>query len=304
MITYERLRRQAVVFQCVTGLTVKACEDLLPAFERAYQRMLDQRDQQRPSPRQRQRGGGRKGALASRADQLLFILVYFRLYPVQVVQGFLFGMGQPQANEWIQRLTPLLDEALGYQHQLPARQTKAITEILAQCPGLEFILDGSERPIRRPQSGERQRSYYSGKQKRHTVKNLVISDKRTRKIKALSATVAGKTHDKKLADEQAFAFPKGSKLWKDTGFQGYEPADTTTFQPRKKPKGRELTDEEQASNRRISRERIGVEHSLGGVKVFAIVQAIFRNLRAGWDDLVMAIACGLHKFRLDYRLSD
>lgn len=135
------------------------------------------------------------------------------------------------------------------------------------------------------------------------MKNLVVTDKRTRKIKALSASVAGKTHDKKLADEQAWVFPKGSKLWKDTGFQGYEPTDTTTFQPRKKPKGCELTDEEKRDNRTISRERIGVEHSLAGVKVFAIVQAIFRHLRAGWDDLVMVIACGLHNFRLNYCLT-
>lgn len=40
MITYQRLRQQAAVFQCGTGLTVKVFEDLLPAFERAYQRML------------------------------------------------------------------------------------------------------------------------------------------------------------------------------------------------------------------------------------------------------------------------
>ena len=43
-------------------------------------------------------GGGRKGRLADTADKLVFILVYFRLYPIQVVQGLLFGMGQPQAN--------------------------------------------------------------------------------------------------------------------------------------------------------------------------------------------------------------
>ncbi|WP_225913759.1 helix-turn-helix domain-containing protein [Leptolyngbya ohadii] len=34
-------------------------------------------------------------------DKLLFILVYFRLYPTQEVQGFLFGIGQPQAHEWV-----------------------------------------------------------------------------------------------------------------------------------------------------------------------------------------------------------
>jgi hypothetical protein len=282
---------------------VEAFEKLLPAFEQAYERMLDEEDGRRRIARQRQRGGGRKGILVSRADQLMFILVYFRLYPVQVLQGVLFGMGQPQANMWIQRLTPVLHEALGYEQQLPARQTKDINAVLSQCPGAAFIIDGTERPIRRPQSSERQRSHYSGKKKRHTVKNVVITDKASRKVKALSATAAGKTHDKRLADEQQLVFPKDSKLWKDTGFQGYEPADVTTFQPQKKPKGGQLTDEEKARNRVISRERIGVEHSLAGVKVFAIVQAVFRHLKVGFDDVVMAIACGLHNLRLDYPLT-
>ena len=42
-------------------------------------------------------------------------------------------------------------------------------------------------------------------------------------LTGLSATCGGKKHGKKLTDEQALRFPKGSKLWKDTGFQGYEP---------------------------------------------------------------------------------
>ena len=53
----------------------------------------------------------------------------------------------------------------------------------------------------------------------------------------LSATCEGKKHDKKLTDEQALRFPKGSKLWKDTGLQGYEPAGLTTLQAKKKPRG-------------------------------------------------------------------
>ena len=60
-------------------------------------------------------------------------------------------------------------------------------------------------------------------------------DWRTRKIKELSTTCEGKKHDKKLADEQALCFPKGSKLWKDTGFQGYEPEGV--FGKGKKEKG-------------------------------------------------------------------
>jgi hypothetical protein len=304
MITYEKLKSNPQLFKSFTGLTLTAFLALLPAFRRGYERDLDQRDEQREQPRQRQRGGGRKGTLPTAKDKLVFILFYFRMYPVQVLQGFLFGMGQPQANEWIHRLSPVLNQALGYEKQLPARQAQDLEAVLAACPELEFIIDGTERPIRRPKDPDRQKKNYSGKKKRHTVKNNVITNKRTGKIKGLSATVDGKKHDKKLADEQGLNFPKGSKLWKDTGFQGYEPEDTETFQPKKKPKGGELTDAEKAENAAISGERIGVEHSIGGVKVYRIARDIFRNLKHDFDDLVMETACGLHNLRVDYPLAD
>ena len=303
MISYQQLKTKPSLFKSFTGLTVRAFAELLPAFRQAYRDDLDQRDQQREVPRQRQRGGGSKGALPTQEDKMVFILCYFRLYPVQVLQGFLFGMGQPQANEWIHRLTPVLNQALGYEKQLPARQSRDIEQVLSECPGLEFIIDGTERPIRRPKDPVRQRQHYSGKKKRHTVKNNLITDKRTRKVKGLSPTCEGKKHDKTLADEQDLTFPPNSKLWQDTGFQGYEPANTTTFQPKKKPKGGELTAEEKAQNTAISSARMGVEHSIGGVKVFRVVHDVFRNFKPGFDDIAMETACGLYNLRLDHPLT-
>jgi hypothetical protein len=241
MIRFDQLKNKPAMMKCLTGLSVGGFLALLPAFEAAYEADLARRDEQRSTPRQRERGAGQKGALPQFADKLVFILFYFRIYPVQMAQGFFFGMGQPQANDWIHRLSPVLEAALGYDLQLPARTPKAIKAVLETCPGLEFIMDGTERPIRRPQDKERQKANYSGKKKRHTRKNNVITDKATGKIKGLSPTVEGKRHDKKLADEQQWAFPKGSKLWKDTGFQGYEPKNAETFQPTKKPKGRDLS---------------------------------------------------------------
>jgi hypothetical protein len=212
-------------------------------------------------------------------------------------------MGQAQAWDWIHRLTPILNQALGYERQLPARKQREMGAILAACEGLEFIIDGTERPVRRPKDKTRQETHYSGKKKRHTVKNNVVSDKRTRKIKVLSETSEGKKHDKKLADEQEIPFPPGSKLWQDTGFQGYQPEHTTIYQPTKKPKGKELTPEQKEHNQAISKERIRVEHSIGGVKVFGIVHQIFRNMREDFDDLVMETACGLHNLRCDYPMT-
>lgn len=303
MIRFEQLKNKPQMLSCLTGLSLTAFVELLPAFGVAYETDLAQRDERRARPRQRGRGAGQKGALPRIEDKLLFILFYYRMYPVQMAQGFFFGMGQPQANEWIHRLSPILKQALGYERQLPARAPKDIQQVLSACPGLEFIIDGTERPIRRPKDKDRQQQNYSGKKKRHTRKNNVVSDKRTRKIKGLSPTVEGKRHDKKLADDQHWTFPPGSTLWKDTGFQGYEPVDVQTFQPTKKPKGRDLSPEERLTNAAISKDRIGVEHSLGGVKVFRIVQDVFRNLRPNFDDLVMEIACGLHNFRVDHPLT-
>jgi hypothetical protein len=303
MICFEQLKSKPAMLKCLTGLTVEGFMALLPAFVVAYAVDWDQRDAQRGTRRQRERGAGQKGALPNVADKLLFILFYFRVYPVQMAQGFFFGLGQPQANAWIHRLSPVLKAALGDDLQLPARRPQDIKAVLETCPGLEFIIDGTERSIRRPQDPARQKANYSGKKKRHTVKNNVITDKRTGKVKGLSPTVEGKRHDKKLADEQDGAFPPGSTLWKDTGFQGYEPKDVRTLQPTKKPQGRELSPEEKAANRLISRDRILIEHTLGGVKVFRIVHDVFRNIREGFDDLVMEIACGLYNFRLDHPLT-
>ena len=158
----------------------------------------------------------------------------------------------------------------------------------------------SGAPIQRPKNPGRQRRFYSGKKKRHSVKNNVITERRTRKIKGLSATCEGRRHDKRLADEQGPAFPKGSKLWKDTGFQGHEPEGLTTLQPKKKPKGGELTDEEKQASRDISRVRVRVEHSIAGVKVFRSVRDIYRNFKAGLEDTLIETACGLHNLRSDF----
>jgi hypothetical protein len=55
----------------------------------------------------------------------------------------------------------------------------------------------------------------------------------------LSRTYAGKTHDKKIADREGVSYPPQAELDKDTGFQGYEPAGTRTYQAKKKaaPRG-------------------------------------------------------------------
>lgn len=82
----------------------------------------------------------------------------------------------------------------------------------------------------------------------------------------LTATCEGKKPDKKIADEAAFTQPEGSLLYQDTGCQGLALAGTTIFQPKKKPRGGELTTAEKAQNRLLSSVRVRVEHAIAGVK--------------------------------------
>ena len=122
--------------------------------------------------------------------------------------------------------------------------------MLSSCPSLEFIIDGTERPIKRPQDKGKQKEYYSGKKRQHTVKNNTMTE-RGGKVMYLSGTYAGKRHDKKIADEEDYRFPPGSKLLQDTGFQGYRPEGVTIVQPKKKPRGGKLTSDEKLVNRAI-----------------------------------------------------
>jgi hypothetical protein len=301
MMHFKKIQTRPRVFQQLTGLTVAAFLRLLVDFERASHDDQAQRDQNRPAPRQRRPGGGRKGALPTAADKLVFLLFYFRHYPTQEVLAFFFGLSQPQACYWIHRLTPIVNRALGYQLHLPARQPAPLQEVMAACPGLEFLIDGTERPIRRPQDPQRRRDDYSGKKKRHTKKNIVITDKTTGKVLGLGQTCAGSQHDKACADEDGFTFPAGSTVYKDTGFQGYEPEGVSTHQPQKKPRGKDLTPEEKEANRLISRVRVKVEHSIGGIKIFGIAHYVFRNIKKGFVDLVMETVCGLFNLRLAAR---
>jgi len=119
-------------------------------------------------------------------------------------------------------------------------------------------------------------------------------------VQYLSGTYGGRVHDKRICDEEEYQFPPCG-LFQDTGFQGYKPDQVDTYQPKKKPQGKELTDEEKAENTMIASIRILVEHVIGGVKRCRIVKDVFRNTKTHFADQVMEIACGLHNFRATWR---
>jgi hypothetical protein len=132
------------------------------------------------------------------------------------------------------------------------------------------------------------------------VKNNVLINLACKFI-FVTDTVAGKKHDKKLADETEYALPPESTLVQDTGFQGFALDGVAILQPKKKPRGKELTEIEKDVNQWLSSLRIRIEHAIGGVKRFRIVKDKIRTWKAGFKDKVIETCCGLHNFRLNFR---
>ena len=302
MITYPALQGEPRRLLALTGLTNSEFQVVLPAFTRAYANRYPANRTLAGLPRQRAAGGGCKGTLHLPEQKLLFLLVCLKTYPLQAVMAELFDLSQPGVNYWIQRLLPVLQAALDDLGVRPERDPQRFAQ---SQPSAEreprLIIDGTERRRQRPKNPEKQALHYSGRKKKHCDKNVVLVNARGQRIDYLSQTYPGKTHEKRIADAEGIAYPPEATLYKDSGFQGYEPAVKETCQAKKKPSRGKLTAAEKETNRKLARVRVQVEHDLAGVKRSRIVKDVLRNTKDGVSDVVMEEACGLHNLRVENR---
>ena len=307
MTSYKELSRYSRKFLAMTGYSVAEFEALVTPFQAQFEAYVKSY-KLNGEPRSKRRYTDYKNSpLPTIEDKLLFILIYLKQGQLQEAHATLFGMHQPDANQWIHLLHRLLNETLADLGELPARQAEELAQRFEPAEIQEtetevmlFFHDGTERPIVRPKDQQTQQLYYSGKKRQHTLKNIVLINAYC-KIILLTLTCEGKKHDKKATDEAAYDLPDGSALYQDTGFQGFTLAGVTIIQPKKKPRGRELTADDKENNRLISRIRIRVEHAIGGVKRYRIVKDKLRNWTHNFRDKVMETCCGLHNFRLNFR---
>jgi hypothetical protein len=68
--------------------------------------------------------------------------------------------------------------------------------------------------------------------------------------------------------------------------------------PTKKPRGAELTLEQQQANQVLHQRRLRIEHVNSSVKRCRMVKDRIRLWKAGVRDLVMELCCALHNFRV------
>jgi DDE superfamily endonuclease/Helix-turn-helix of DDE superfamily endonuclease len=281
----ERLRRSPNAFRQLTGITPAAFDrllaDLTPRHEQAEAKRKD-----RPG-RRRRPGAGRKHALGL-ADRLLMLLIYYRTYTTHAFLGFLFGVDDSAVGRNISPLQPLLAGIF----RIPERRIMLDPEEIR-----ELFFDATERPTRRPTAG--QRAYYSGKKGRHTLKNQVVTARRTKppgpgrkpqklRIAAVCRTYPGSVHDKKVYDRTRAVCPPDARRTGDTAYLG-TPLET----PIRKPRGGELTASQAERNRRVSRRRIVAEHGIGKMKVWRIAAERYRN-PVRRHTLILKNVAGLH----------
>ncbi len=298
MIKYYKYRKRPKRFLALTGYKVEEFDELVPEFANSFEKRMEKYTLSGKERQKRRYVDYSNSPLPSIGEKLFFILSYLKSYPLQEVQAALFGLSQPKANLWIHCLTPVLQEALTTLGEVPAR-TMADLAVQVKEQNL-FFHDGTERPIPRPLDPEMQGLFYSGKAKMHTVKNNLLIDDSCR-ILFLTATVEGKRHDKKLADETGYILPNDSRLLQDIGFQGFTLDNTTIWQPKKKPKGKPLSDLDKSRNQWLASLRIRIEHAIGGVQRLRIVKDKIRNWKSNFRDSIMEVCCALHNFRLKFR---
>jgi len=247
-------------------------------------------------------GAGRKHTLRTLRTKLFFLLFYLKCYPTFDVAGILFEVDRSRACRWVGDWLPLLEVVLGRAAVLPARQIRSVEEFLGRFPEVhDLFIDGTERPTQRPQKARRQRARYSGKKKRHTVKNVIGNDA-TKRIVLLGETQGGRVHDSPLLQASGWLpqLPEGLRLWVDRGFQGIEHAapQLVVFQPRKKPRRGSLPKWAPALNGLTAKVRVLAEPAIGGVKRLRCLTDVYRNRRKTLEDHLMMVGCGLWNLHL------
>jgi hypothetical protein len=300
---YEDWQKRPERFIAMTGCSIKVFNELLPFFEEEHRQYLERFHMNGKRRKVLRKYVPYKNApLPHVAERLVFILSYLKLNPLQEQHADLFDIEQKQCYEFVHGLKQILHRALEAAGCMPAQTDAQLQEALSEHFKEEkeenkvLLHDGTEREIPRPSDEETQQDNYSGKKKKHTVKNAVIISACCMTL-FVSQTFAGRIHDKTIADRH-YTIPPGFSLYQDSGYQGYRPAGVYIIQPAKKPKGKDLTQEQKDNNRKISSDRVRVEHTIGSIKRYRIVKDECRLRKNNFVGTVFATCAALHNFRL------
>lgn len=306
MLNYGVLSKKPLIFKNFTGLEVPEFDALNSKIKEKY----DEYEKKRLTRENRKRaiGAGHPFKL-SLTDRILTLLLYYHLYSSSTLLGYLVDLGQTNVLKDIRNLEPLVSEVLPLpkkQHE-KVRRLQTVDEIEAMFPGFKAFLDATEQEIPRPKNKHKRKTHYSGKKKKHTVKTQITVNK-AGLIVHKTGHAKGSTHDYALYKRSHPNLPDNVRLGLDLGYKGietdYPELNCVVPFKRKSPgrgklgvKAQELSPEQKAFNKELSKERVVVEHTNSRLKKFRIWADEFRN-RLKHYDAMTDMVCGLVNFRI------
>ena len=255
------------------------------------------------SARQRAPGGGRKAELGIE-EQVLVVLMYYRLYLTQMLLGYLFNLDDSNVSRLISKLRPLLLEVL----PLPAQETvlfaqakriSSLEELLEKHPEFREVLIDATEQDQKPQDKQKRKDKYSGKKKRHAVKSQITATS-TRLILHVTRSLPGRISDIDVLRGTGVLrdLPAAIDVRVDKGYDGIDKnfPERTFHQPAKARRNKPLDFIQKCLNKTQNSLRFPVEHTLAHLKRFKLLAGIYRGPEAVYDDTFLAIT-GLHNFR-------
>jgi DDE superfamily endonuclease/Helix-turn-helix of DDE superfamily endonuclease len=283
MLTYAALSLTPKIFPALTGMTRVEFDRLAEDFAAARDRSRAASTRtKRGQPRQRAAGAGSPATL-DLPTRLLMTLLWLRVYPTYEVLGWLFGLEKSNAWENVQATLAVLETLADFPFERPAAERAKLgtkEAVFDAFPEVKVIIDGKEQAFRRPRGWEEQKPFYSGKKKRHTIKNQVLCTPEGR-IGGVSATVPGSMHDLTMmrGDGVLDRLAEGEGAMADkayTGAGGDRPG-VPLVVPTKATRGHPLTQEQVAANRVISGCRVVIEHVMAQLNRFQALKQVFRS---------------------------
>lgn len=307
MVTYEKLNKRPKAAPSLIGMKLSMFDELYLEFEAVYHARLAglKVTKREGTPRKRRVGGGSKHRYALK-DRLLMTLFWLRVYTTYEVLGFFYELNKTNIEDNLKDILSSLEEmtSFSYQHPKDKQQKKmrSVEEVMDAFPDVRLVIDAKEQRVQRPKNkkdddgnlDDRQKPYYSGKKKTHTLKNQ-IAVRPDGLIEAVSESVpGGANHDltllreSKLLDE--LEQDEGAML--DKAYDGIKNdyPDTQIYQPFKARRNHPLTDEQKNYNRFLSGYRIVVEHTLAQMNKFQVLAQVYRHQRDGHTQIVRVVA--------------
>jgi hypothetical protein len=298
LLSYERLSRKPLLFKLFTGLTVHEFDDI---HDNKMAKKYTKHELKRLSKRlnkKRKIGAGRLFKLDLR-DRFVMLLVYYRLYITYTLAGFLFDLDQSNVCRDIQKIDSLIRECMPIPQKIYpiTKRLKTPDEVEKYFPGFLAFTDFTEQQILRPIDKERRKIYYSGKKKRHTVKNQIMVNNRGYIIHKANHK-KGKRHDYDVYKKNHPVTPKQVVNVVDLGYLGVEKdfPDQLSALPYRKKRNQDLSQEEKEYNKIHSRKRIVIEHTICRLKKYRIMSDTFRN-RLRKYNRISDIVTGLVNYR-------